>query len=504
MRLITLYKQYVKLMRRYIGLLLFLLLTASVALFTAYFRYTAQNEIIHYYWHKNQGLIGTYYKQQIWDRYAPVVRLISENDSPTITRLPQHLSFNSETKKFADTLLALQVVIYSPKDTVISSPDMLVQDDTYSLFNFFQNDAEARNQAKNGAASYAIIRGKFGNSQDEVWALRYYTPLILMEPSDEAEPAKNQPQQYFVMAIDRDITEVINSLSLIQLVVTMLMILPLGAVIIAISLANNRANAIIEKQQEASIEMAEAKANAEAESQEKSKFLANVSHELRTPLNAIIGFSEIIKSESMGPIGNEQYKEFVRDIHTSGVHLLSLINDILDYSKIEEQKLEVHNEEIDIIKTIRTCTRMVKPRADEAQVTLVEEIPKEHLVIIADSKRVKQVILNILSNAVKFTPENGKVVVKLWKDIATNSVIIEIADSGVGMAPQDIAKALAPFGQVDNKLSRRYEGTGLGLSITKKLVELMGGKFNIKSEVGLGTTVTIVMPIQTNNIEEDA
>ncbi len=254
------------------------------------------------------------------------------------------------------------------------------------------------------------------------------------------------------------------------------------------------ASKIINRQQEANQELIDAKNRAELQNQEKSKFLANISHELRTPLNAVIGFSEIMRDEQFGPLGSEQYRDYIRDIHTSGVHLLSLINDILDFSKADANKLEVEMIDVDLTKAVKTAIRLVLPRSQDAKVELKENIPKQHIILKADPKRLKQVILNLLTNAVKFTPEGGEVLLVVWPDSGDGKITIEVKDTGIGIAPKDIAKAMATFGQVDNKLSRRYEGTGLGLPLSKKLVELMNGTFEIKSEVNLGTTVTIKFP----------
>jgi two-component system cell cycle sensor histidine kinase PleC len=258
---------------------------------------------------------------------------------------------------------------------------------------------------------------------------------------------------------------------------------------------------MIEKQHEVNLELAEAKEKAEVESSEKSKFLANISHELRTPLNAIIGFSEIIKTESLGPVGNQQYKDYANDINNSGTHLLSLINDILDYSKAAAEKLKVESIELDVTKILTTSMRLVKPRAEEAKVNLVEDISKETLILVADPKRLKQAVLNLLSNSVKFTPENGSVTMSAWIDHKANILNIQVKDTGIGIADNDISKAMSTFGQVDSKLSRKYEGTGLGLPLTKKLVELMKGKFNIQSELGFGTTVTLSFPYSPPVVE---
>lgn len=257
---------------------------------------------------------------------------------------------------------------------------------------------------------------------------------------------------------------------------------------------SGKAESIIAKQHEANLELAAQAASAQAENRDKSQFLANVSHELRTPLNAIIGFSEFIKSERSGKIGNEKYAEYIRDIHGSGVHLLSLINDILDYSKAEADKLELDISEVDATKLVKNSMRLVSPRAEGAQVHLVEEIPREHFIIETDAKKFKQVLLNLLSNAVKFTPSGGSVTVTMWSNVVDGGLSVEVRDTGIGIAPKDISRAMAPFGQVDNTLSRKYEGTGLGLPLTRKFVEIMGGTFNIASEVGKGTTITIALP----------
>lgn len=259
-----------------------------------------------------------------------------------------------------------------------------------------------------------------------------------------------------------------------------------------------RAEGIIARQHEINLELTAAASAAEAQSRDKSQFLANISHELRTPLNAIIGFSEIIKNEA-GHLLSESHQSFISDIHNSGKHLLSLINDILDYSKAEAGKLQVDWADNDIGKIIRNSLRMVMPRAEAAQVMLVEDLPSGAVVIVTDNKKLKQVLLNLLSNAVKFTPAGGEVRCALWEDITTHQIVIQVKDTGIGIAPKDISKVMMPFGQVDSALSRKYEGTGLGLPLARKFVELMEGKFTIESELNKGTTITIHLPKAPKN-----
>jgi len=255
-----------------------------------------------------------------------------------------------------------------------------------------------------------------------------------------------------------------------------------------------RAENVIARQFEENTVLANQAVLAQEENQQKSQFLANISHELRTPLNAIIGFSDILKNEFVPAPGQSNHVNYIGDIHSAGTHLLSLINDILDYSKAEAGKLELEVTEVNVIKMIQNCLRLVQPRAEIAQVRLLEALPKDAVVIITDGKKFRQVLLNLLSNAVKFTRAGGVVKVSTWANMKDDTWVFEVSDTGIGIAPKDISRAMSPFGQVDNALSRKFEGTGLGLPLTKKFVELMGGKFAIESEVDKGTTVTFTLP----------
>ena len=259
--------------------------------------------------------------------------------------------------------------------------------------------------------------------------------------------------------------------------VLLLLLLTLGG---SLFVAVQKAEVLVSKQHEANLELIAAVAQAEAQSQDKSQFLASVSHELRTPLNAIIGFSDIIRNEVREQLP-KAHQEYLDDINASGKHLLSLINDILDFSKAEAGKLQIEWAETDATKIIRNSLRMVLPRAETAQVTLVEDVPGQHLVIVTDAKKLKQVLLNLLSNAVKFTPAGGEVRCHAWVDVVSGALTIEVRDTGIGIAPKDISRVMTPFGQVDSALSRKYEGTGLGLPLSKKFIESMGGKFTIES-----------------------
>lgn len=237
----------------------------------------------------------------------------------------------------------------------------------------------------------------------------------------------------------------------------------------------------------------QAKEQADFANRSKSEFLANMSHELRTPLNAIIGFSEIIKDQLFGPVGQAQYIEYAEDIYDSGELLLSLINDILDMSKIEAGKRVLTESMIDVDRVVHSAVRLVAARAKTGKLRLNIHIPSDFPVLRGEERAIKQIVTNLLTNAIKFTPEGGTVTLEAKID-GFGRMAIVISDTGIGIAPEDICIALAPFGQIESALSRKNQGTGLGLPLTKALVELHDGVLDLHSEVGHGTTVTVLFP----------
>jgi PAS domain S-box-containing protein len=236
-----------------------------------------------------------------------------------------------------------------------------------------------------------------------------------------------------------------------------------------------------------------ARDQAEAANRAKSEFLAAMSHELRTPLNAIIGFSEIIQSETFGPVGSVKYRSYAEDINDSGQHLLALINDILDLSKVESGLDELYEEDIEVPAVIESVLRLVQQRGGGDGVALDLDIPDDLPLLRGDQRKLKQILANLLTNAIKFTEAGGKVTLRA-RCRADSGFVFQIIDTGIGIAAEDIPKALSRFGQVDGDLNRQYEGTGLGLPLTKALVELHGGRFDLQSQAGVGTTATVRFP----------
>ena len=240
-------------------------------------------------------------------------------------------------------------------------------------------------------------------------------------------------------------------------------------------------------------QFASAKEEADAASRTKSEFLAIMSHELRTPLNAVMGFSEVIKNELFGPVGVAQYKQYADDIYESGAHLLSIINDILDLSKVEAGKFDLNETEVQVPDLCRSVIHIVKGRADEAGITLIRSLPEDPPSLVADPRSLKQMLLNLMSNAIKFTSSGGTVdlVASIGPD---GGFRFDIRDTGVGIAPEHFETVLSPFGQVDTAHARDHQGTGLGLPLVKAFIEMHGGRIEIESEVDEGTTVSLFFP----------
>ncbi|GEM_PF-2963304 len=231
--------------------------------------------------------------------------------------------------------------------------------------------------------------------------------------------------------------------------------------------------------------------DAETASRAKSDFIANMSHELRTPLNAIIGFSEVMRAAPFGPL-EAHYSDYVKDIEASGRHLLALINDILDLSKIEAGRMELREETVDLRDLVTSCIALLRPRAEQGGVRIEAHLPETLADLWIDPLKFKQVLINVMSNAVKFTAAGGCIDIRA--SIDDDGLDLVIADTGIGMAPEQIGIAMQPFGQVDNRLSRSNAGTGLGLPLARRLIELHDGLLEIRSRPGQGTDVHIRLP----------
>jgi two-component system cell cycle sensor histidine kinase PleC len=482
----------------------FIALFITVLMSIIYYRYFMIERILLSGLTESNTKLASVYKDIIWDRNPSIIQKISSTKYDDLIKDSEFINFAKTSIDFFDSLEFIKVSFYDERGNIFLSTNSIKIDDnstavygslykslSISLDQVFLNNhmdgAKALENAYFGEPTNQLLPKakdiKLNNNKLSSLIVKSYIPLVDHE-------AKNQVVRG-VIEITTDTSKAMETITYLEKRV-FIIFLTVFIIFFAIVVYNtHNAQKIIDRQHEMNRMLEEAKIKAETESSEKTEFLANISHELRTPLNAIIGFSEIIQSEAYGAIGISQYKDYINDINNSGKHLLSVINDILDFSKASADKLKVERIDVDLTKVAISSMRFVKPRADSNQVKLIEQVPEEHIIIKADPKRLKQAFLNLLSNAVKFTPENGSVTLVIDKDDFNEFVYIKVIDTGIGIAEKDIPKALSSFGQVDNRLSRKYEGTGLGLPLTKKLVELMHGEFDIQSVQGEGTIVTL-------------
>jgi signal transduction histidine kinase len=374
---------------------------------------------------------------------------------------------------------ALQLISNSP----VARLDILDRD-RHAVFSTdassigqVSGDAAAFQQAWSGQIGSRMIRG----DRDIVTS---YVPAF-----DPAKPGQAEA----VFQISSDVTADFAELDFYHRQVMLLVWLTFAVTYIGLIWIVSQTNRGALRQNEANLKLAAAVARSEAANQSKSDFLAAMSHELRTPLNAVIGFSEIMKSELLGPMSVPAYRDYVTNIHDSGTHLLSIVNDILDMAKTETGSVPLDREEFGLKEMLEQTVSMVEERAASAGLTIGLDLAPELGAMVSDKRRLKQVMLNLLSNAIKFTPSGGSITVTARRIL--DKVALEVADTGVGISEQDMPVAMAPFGQVDSSLARKHEGTGLGLPLAKKFVELLGGSFHIDSKPGEGTRVGMTLPV---------
>lgn len=490
---------------KYIIRLSFIGLFIAIIVQSLLYRYFMIDNIILQEIKKTNNHLAEIYYAQIWSKHqdittklAPAVLDSLYEDQNFIDFASDSLHFFTNTDLWAiclhnhagETVIASKIKVINTISQSMSGiyDQLLYQLDKLFLYDEMQNDG--LKSALAGKSKATIFLNINLQTEEETLQNRdlviYYAPIIV------------DSKVVGVLELVSDVTDQWYQISVLETKVIKAFFIIFGIFFIIVVYNTSYAQKIINQQFEINKLLEAAKTLAEGESTAKTQFLANVSHELRTPLNAIIGFSEMILSEAYGKIENSQYMEYIQDINNSGKHLLSVINDILDFSKAAADKLQVDNIELDLNKIVVSSMRFVKPRAEKSGVELITKLPKDHIVITADPKRLKQILLNLLTNAVKFTQANGSVTLEVVTNNLEKLVYVKIIDTGIGMSEKDIPKALTSFGQVDNKANRQYEGTGLGLPLTKKLVELINGTFDIQSQVGVGTIVTLTFKYDNN------
>ncbi|ACP53235.1 Histidine kinase sensor protein [Rickettsia africae ESF-5] len=483
---------------KYIVRLSFIILFLNIVINMMFYRYFMIKEMIVKQVALEHTKIVELYTDNIWNTHQNVISKLHKFDYLKLLQDQEFINFAKITAQWF-TNLNINISLYDLKGNKFITSNMLhmysvdnYKDDSLVeivtakidkfFFKSFTSKAPLRD-AFEGITSHillprVVIENESDLTVEEASFVTSYIPVIsnnLDFPVDA------------VFEINTNITSQWQNITSLEqkVFITFIIIFIIFCTIIISN--TNYARQIIEEQLETNRNLKAQIVKVEKTSSSNTKFFTNISHELRTPLNAIIGFSEILMSERDA----EKSKNYIKDINDAGKHLLSMINDILDLSKASADKLKVDSIDLDLNKLIRSSLILVKTRADQAEVALISRLPKEHVVIKADPKRLKQVFLNLLSNAVKFTNSGGSVTIALEKDELAKLVYIKVIDTGIGIEEKDIPKTLSAFGQIDSELSRKYEGTGLGLPLTKKLVELMNGKFDLQSKINEGTTITI-------------
>ncbi len=486
---------------RYFSLTSAVVVVIATACVIATYRYVAVDEVVAAAEHENAGLAQSF-ADQIWPAFETHFRSVDGTDLPALRTSVETHALQLSTEGLTRGLPVLRVRIYTAQGHLAFSSliDEIGQE--------VAEQSQAVTEAIDGTVSSDLQRRPeylmpSGDARD-----RYLVETHLPIRSDDGEVEG-------IFELHTDVTELMVGIRETISGMVVVILIAFASLYGALYLIARRADGILKVQykdllasresiqarnQELQREIAErirvekalisASQAAEAANQAKSEFLANMSHELRTPLNAVIGFSDSMLQEIFGPIRNRKYVDYLKDISGAGRHLLAIINNILDLSKIEAGQDELVEVDMVVADNIVSCLALVRGWSEEAKVNLATELPEDPLTIRADPQKFRQILLNLVSNAIKFTPNGGTVAIKAWRDNALGCVI-QVCDNGIGMAPEDIPKALAIFGQVDSGLARQFEGTGLGLPLAKRFADLHGATLDIESTLGEGTTVTV-------------
>ena len=416
----------------------------------------------------------------LWSDFAPLLYQQGGRTAEALGAHPATASLNQVLRQRLRGLQVTKVKIYDLNGlTVFSTDPKQIGDDKSKNAGFLSARAGQ-------VASELTHRDKFDSFEGA---------LVDRDLVSSYVPIRQSPEGAIegVFEVYYDVTDVAARMDWtrgFQVVVTVAV---LGLIYFALLLIIRRLDRHLAREQDAKLALAASAARAETANRAKSEFLANMSHELRTPLNAIMGFSEIIRDGMLGPCP-ARYRDYAKDIHGSAEHLLGVIGDILNLSKAEAGKLKIAREPIEVANIVAQVLPMVERSVTESGLALVVDLEAGMPGVQGDAQRLRQVLLNLLSNAVKFTPAGGRVTIRGYGRPADGAAIIEIADSGIGIAEKHIPLVLQPFGQVESVSTRNHQGTGLGLPLAAKFIELHGGTLEIKSELGRGTCVRITLP----------
>ncbi|HTI87545.1 MAG TPA: ATP-binding protein [Alphaproteobacteria bacterium] len=422
--------------------------------------------------------LGRALSGSLWPRYGAFVNTAYDLKPDLVRIAPQTAGLRADVESLIRGSRVLKVKLYDQIGHTVFSTDAGEIGDDDSTNPSFRLAASGR---ASSFLAFAPLFDAFDRPVEDRWILASYVPVTARDDGGGG-----------VFEIFSDVTDLRDEMRDSLLRRTAVTGGGCLLVFVALLVVVWRADSALSREQERNIALSANAIRAEAANRSKSEFLANMSHELRTPLNAIIGFSDVIASETMGPTGTPAYKDYARDINDAGKHLLAIINDVLDLARLETGAVALEPRPFDAAETAGAVVRMLRGEAAIAGHALVLERGPGGLTAIGDVNKARQIIVNLLSNAIKFTPRGGAITVRVAA--APGTVQIAVSDTGIGIAEEDLALALSPFGQIDASLARRYEGTGLGLTLSHKFAELMGGSLRIDSARGKGTTVTVSLP----------
>jgi signal transduction histidine kinase len=449
----------------------------------------------HWYWsqgemedmaQQNNVNVARVLANLLWSRDAKLLEELSKADPATLKGLPGTQTLRNEILTFTHNAPVYRVKIYDPQGHTIFSTDP-------SQIGEDEGDDEGFQSAQRGVVANELARANtfsvFESTVVDRDLLSSYVPIYRDETGS---------QIVGVFEVYDDVTEFLRDINRGIASQVALVLLTAGLVCVVLIGYVRHGDILLRREHERSLALVQSVARAEAASKAKSQFLANMSHELRTPLNSVIGFAEILSSEGFGPLGDPRYLSYAKEIGDGGRNLLTIINNTLDLSKIELGTAELSSRPIDPRGVLDSVMYALEQQIAESGIAVSIEIDPATPPLESDEGKLRQILYNIVSNALKFTAAGGQVAIRVsGVGIAARGaglVRFEVADSGIGIAPEDIPLALAPFGQIDSALNRRYQGAGLGLPLAKGLAELLGGQIDITGKQGQGTIVGVTLP----------
>ncbi len=447
--------------------------------------------VFHWYWslgelekmaEQNNVNVAQVLSNVLWGRSGPLMEQLATADRGTLKDHPGVAQLRADIMTFIEDAPIYRVKIFDRDGDIIFSTDT-------NQIGRNVRDRPGFATAITGTVKNELARRNTFSLTESVTVDRdlmsSYIPIYRNGPGSEI---------IGVFEVYDDVTLALRDINRgIALQVVLVLLTTLGVYVVLI-LAVRRGDQMLRTEHARSLELVHTVARAEAASKAKSQFLANMSHELRTPLNSVIGFAEILSSEGFGPLGDKRYLSYAKEIGDGGRNLLTIINNTLDLSKIELGTAEVTLRPVDPVAVVRGAVQQLDREIQDSGVSISIEIDSRAPSMQSDETKLKQILLNVISNGLKFTPAGGRVTIKVIGSSDNRTVRFEIIDTGIGIARDDLPIALAPFGQVDSALNRRYQGAGLGLPLAKGLVELLGGMLEIDGTPGSGTTVVFTLP----------